>query len=76
MKSFFTSITFCMLGICSCFCCHLLTFSLIFRFSKNSFKNNISVSNCLDQDQDGHSFSPNLGPNCLHRLSADDKSRC
>ena len=40
------------------------------------FKNNIRVSNCSDPDQDGHSFSPYLGPNCLHRLSADDKSRC
>ena len=45
-------------------------------FSKNSFKNNIRVSNCLDPDQDGHSFSPNLGPNCLYRLSAEDKSCC
>ena len=76
MKSFYTSVSFCMLGIFSCFCCHLLIFSLIFCFSKKSFKNNIRVSNCLDPDQDGHSFSPNLGPKCLQRLSADDKSRC
>ena len=39
-------------------------------FSKNSFRNTISESNCLDPDQD----SPDLGPNCLQRLSADDKS--
>ena len=76
MKSFFTSIIVFMLRIFSCFCYHLLTFSLIFCFSKNSFKNNIRVSNCSDPDQDGHSFSPNLGPNFLHRLSADDKSCC
>ena len=76
MKSFVISITFFMLGIFSCICYHLLTFSLIFCFLKNSFKNNIRVSNCLDPDQDGHSFSPDLSPNCLHRLSADDKSCC
>ena len=29
------------------------------------------VSNNLDPDQD---VSPNLGPNCLQRLSADNKS--
>ena len=45
-----------MMSIFPCFCYHLLTFSLIFCFSKNSFKNNIRVSNCLDPDQDGHSF--------------------
>ena len=32
------------------------------------------MSNCLDQDQDRHSVGPDLGPNCLQRLSADDKS--
>ena len=36
-------------------------------FSKNSFRNTISVSNRLDPDQDRHSFSPDLGPNCLQR---------
>ena len=28
----------------------------------------------LDADQDRHSVGPDLGPNCLQRLSADDKS--
>ena len=32
------------------------------------------MSNSLDPDQDYHSVSPDLGPNCLKRLSADDKS--
>ena len=32
------------------------------------------MSNSLDPDQDLHSVSPDLGPNCLERLSADDKS--
>ena len=32
------------------------------------------VSNSLNPDQDRHSVGPDLGPNCLQRLSADDKS--
>ena len=43
-------------------------------FSKNSFRNTIRVSNGLDPDQD--IVGPDLGPNCLQRLSADDKSPC
>ena len=35
----------------------------------------MSVSNSLDPDQDQHSVGPDLGPNCLQRLSADDTSR-
>ena len=31
------------------------------------------LSECQDQDQ--HSVGPDLGPNGLQRLSADDKSR-
>ena len=30
------------------------------------------MSNGLDPDQDQHSVSPDLGPNCLPRLPADD----
>ena len=44
-------------------------------FSKNSFNNSISMPNGLDPDQGLHSDGPGLGPNCLQRLSADDKSR-
>ena len=44
-------------------------------FSKNSFRNTISVSNSLDPDQAQHSVGPDLGPNCLQKLSADDTSR-
>ena len=36
----------------------------------------LSVSNSLDPDQDRHSVGPDLGSDCLQRLSADDKSRC
>ena len=44
-------------------------------FSKNSFRNTNRVSNGLDPDQNRHSVGPDLGLNCLQRLSADDKSR-
>ena len=55
------------------FCC-LLIFSES-AFLKNSFKNTIRVSNSLDLDQARHFVGPDLGPNCLQRLSADDTSR-
>ena len=44
-------------------------------FSKNPLRNPIRVSNSLDLDQDRHSVSLgfDLGPNCLQRLSTDDK---
>ena len=62
-------LTLCMLGNFSCFCCHLPTF-----FKCNFLKNTIRVSNSLNPDQDQHFVSPDLGPNCLQRISADDKS--
>ena len=31
------------------------------------------MSNSLDPDQARHFVGPDLGPNCLQRLSADDK---
>ena len=46
------SLTLCMLGNFSCFCCRLLTFFRNFTFSMNSFRNTISVSNGLDPHQD------------------------
>ena len=54
--------------------CRLLIFSKS-TFSKNSFKNAIRVSNSLDPDQDQCVVGPDLGPNCLQMLSADDISR-
>ena len=45
-------------------------------FSKNNFKNAIGVSNSLEPDQDRQKVVPDLGPNCLQRLSADNKSHC
>ena len=33
------------------------------------------ASNGLDPDQDRQNVGPDLGPNCLQTLSADNKSR-
>ena len=49
----------------------LLLLSDIF---KDKFSGTLSVSNGLDPDQDRH-VGPDLDPNCLHRLSADNKSQ-
>ena len=38
------------------------------------FFNTIRVSNSLDPDQARHYVGPDLGPNCLQRFSADNKS--
>ena len=39
------------------------------------FFNTIRVSNSLDPDQAGHFVRPDLAPNCLQRLSLDNKNR-
>ena len=44
-------------------------------FLKNSFRNTIRVSNSLDPDQARPFVGPDLGPNCLQNLSADDTRR-
>ena len=62
----------CIVGNFSCFLSADFFFKL--TFSKNSFRNTIRVSNGFDTDQDRHSVGPDLGPNCLERLSADDKN--
>ena len=62
-----------MLGNFLCFCCRLLSIFSKLTFSLNSFKNTIRVSNGLEPDQDGCSVGPDLDPNCLQRLSADNK---
>ena len=58
---------------CLLFCCLLIFFKIIF-LGENSFRNiySIRVSNSLDPDQARHFVGPNLGPNCLQKLSADD----
>ena len=61
-----------MLGNFSCFCfCRLKDLRIKF-FQKNL---SVRVSNSLDPDQDGHFVGPDLGPNCLQRLSAFDKKK-
>ena len=59
-----------MLGNFSYFFSHLLTL-----IKNNSYRDTVSVSSSLDSDQDRQNVGPDLGPNCLQRLSADNKSR-
>ena len=68
------AVTLCLLGNFSCF---LPSADFFFKstFLKNSFRNTIRVSNSLDPDQVPCFVGPDLGPNCLQRLSADDTSR-
>ena len=62
------------LGNFSCFCC-LASFFQNVCFSKIILGLlYIKVSNSSDPDQDQHYVSPDLGPSCLQRLSADIKS--
>ena len=44
-------------------------------FEKKNFRNITKVSNSLDPDQDQRFVGPDLGPNCLSRLSADNTGR-
>ena len=52
----------------------LIFFKMIF-FMNYSCRNTIRVSNSMDPDQARNIVGPDLGPNCLHKLSADDTSR-
>ena len=63
-----------MLGNFSCFCCGLLTFFKLNFFNKIFSGTLPECQNSLDPDQDIYSVGPDLGPNCLQRLSGDDKS--
>ena len=54
--------------------CHLMIFFKT-NFLKNSFRNTIRVSSSLDPNQARHFVVPDLGPNCLQRLSADNTWR-
>ena len=47
-----------------------------YLFSKYPFRNNVRVSNSLDPDKAQHSVGPDLGTNCLQRISADDIIPC
>ena len=65
----------CLLGNFPVFC-RLLFFFLFSKstFSKYSFRNTTRVSNSLDPEQAKCFVKPDLGPNCLQKLSADDIS--
>ena len=64
-----------MLGNFACFLFSVDFFlKLTFSKKKKSFRNTIRVSNSLDPDQAWHFVEPDLGPNHLQKLSADDRS--
>ena len=65
------SFSLCQLGIFAWFFCHLLIFSKS-TFSEN-FIRNIIIRQSVKQAI--HFVGPDLGPNCLQRLLADDTSR-
>ena len=65
------SLTICMLGSSWIFCRLLIFSKLTFWFFS---RNSIRLSSSLDPDQARHNVWPDLGPNCLQRLSADDTS--
>ena len=50
--------------------CRLLIFKI--NFFVNSFRNIIGVSTSLDPEQARRFVGPDLDPNCLQMLSADD----
>ena len=54
-----------------CFVCLFL----FFFFSKRSFGNISGVSSSLNPDHARRFVGPDLGPNCLQRLSADYTSK-
>ena len=53
---------------------HLNIRQITNQLFQNIFKNSFRVSNSLDPDQGRHCVGPDLGPNCLQRLSASDKN--
>ena len=71
-KGVITYLTLCPSGKFILLFCRLLIFFQIQHFHKNSLRNTIRVPNSLDPDQAGHSIGPDLGPNCLQKLSAGD----
>ena len=61
-----------------CFCCQLTFFSKLTFFKKKKKKKKSGTllePNGLNPDQDLRFIGPDLGPNCLQKLSADDKNR-
>ena len=46
------------------------------RKFENILKGTLLESNSLDPDQDRQNVGPDLSPNCLQMLSADEKNYC
>ena len=67
------SYTLCLQGNLQCFLSSADIFSKS-TFSKISFRNTTKVSKSLDPDQARRVVGPDLGPNCLQRLSVGDTS--
>ena len=63
-----SSFVYCMLGNFACF---FLSSADIFQ--NKLFQKVLLGSNTLDPDQARQNIRPDLGPNCLQRLSADGK---
>ena len=57
------------------FCRRLIFFSKSTFSKKKHFRNTIKVSNGFNPDQARFFVGPDLGPDCLQRISADDTSR-
>ena len=59
------------------YCCVFLSSADFLKSTilKKYIRNTIRVSISLDQDQTQHFVGPDLGPNCLQMLSADETSR-
>ena len=57
------------------FYCNSLHTGYFFMFL-SSFRKEYQSVKRLNPDQDRHSVGPDVGPNCLQRLSADDKCPC
>ena len=64
------------MGNFACFLSSAVVFFVLFfffkiNFFKHSSRNTTRVPNTLNPDQDRRYVGPDLGPNCLQRLSAD-----
>ena len=53
----------------------LMNFCYLLSFKKKSFRHTISESNSLNPDQARQNDRPELGSNCLQKLSVDDNNR-
>ena len=58
--------------VCKCSCGFLSSADFFkINFLKKMFQKHVSISNSLDTDQDRQYVGPDMGSNCLQRLSAD-----